>query len=963
MPLPPSPGPFYTAAAAFRTRCLATDDSLFTPGRPIWTAATAEDLYVRFVETPDVRTGVGFIAKLEGQLEGAQPATVQFAAEAVFVHLLGEADTSASTKRTHVSTMMSWYPGNLAIPNDLDAALADGIANVGVAKSRRDYQLNFLLEFVRTWKHLDEEERDRCLEDPRAFSHLVRSLPPHSASTEIDGLLHKAFPETFEAIFSGNVKRRIIAAFEKAPGVVGESDIDVALERLRGMIEPAVGRPEHFFYAPLIEPIWKSSDPGWDDFVGWAGRLFGWDGFDAQERAYKLEIADRIEAARAAFLAGAEWPEPLAEAVSRGGQNLVPWQTRDDFMAWARREPDTAASLVGTIWNDEGPNLTAFAELAPGDVLSTLSARLAIATFLLIGVDRTRYVIYRPRVYAKAAELVGHPVSTESGEDQAVYDGFLTFLDTLRLRLLAQGIPTRDRMDAQGLVWWLGGEEPPPTDWCEDDRRRFIAYRRDQPDPPSGDVPEKAWFMRGTVNGRSLVPDWVVGGFVSVGWDEIGDIAPEDIGGPDLRELLAAIRPNESPGAALGNLSRFIRLMAPGHVVVAVDGDDLFVGRVASAVTWEPDAPQGERRRRDVEWLNADEPLKRSRLRESAPRLYSRLRTLLTITDLAEDVDTVAALVGLMEIVVEPTLEAALPPATDELADSIFLTRQWLDEVLTLLRAKRQVIFYGPPGTGKTYVAQALAAHVVESGGNSELVQFHPSYAYEDFFEGYRPTGSGEAGGMAFELRPGPLRRLAADAEADPSRPYLLVVDEINRGNLAKVFGELYFLLEYRDHGIALQYSPEVEFRLPRNLFIIGTMNTADRSIALVDSALRRRFYFVPFSPTEPPLDRVLPGWLAAHGLDPEPGDLLAELNRALAQEPGIGDEFAIGPSYLMTGNGSAPRLDHAWRYAILPLLEERFFGVRDRAEVEREFGLAAIRRRLQPAVETAGEDADDPGD
>jgi len=97
MPIPPSPGPFYTAAAAFRTRCLATDDSLFTPGRPIWTAATAEDLYVRFVETPDVRTGVGFIAKLEGQLEGAQPATVQFAAEAVFVHLLGEADTSAST--------------------------------------------------------------------------------------------------------------------------------------------------------------------------------------------------------------------------------------------------------------------------------------------------------------------------------------------------------------------------------------------------------------------------------------------------------------------------------------------------------------------------------------------------------------------------------------------------------------------------------------------------------------------------------------------------------------------------------------------------------------------------------------------------------------------------------------------------------------------------------------------------
>jgi 5-methylcytosine-specific restriction protein B len=293
----------------------------------------------------------------------------------------------------------------------------------------------------------------------------------------------------------------------------------------------------------------------------------------------------------------------------------------------------------------------------------------------------------------------------------------------------------------------------------------------------------------------------------------------------------------------------------------------------------------------------------------------------------------------------------------------VFLTRQWLDEVLALLREKRQVIFYGPPGTGKTYIAQALAAHVVESGGNSELVQFHPSYAYEDFFEGYRPTGSGESGGMAFELRPGPLRRLATDAEADPSRPYLLIVDEINRGNLAKVFGELYFLLEYRDRGIALQYSPVAEFRLPRNLFIVGTMNTADRSIALVDSALRRRFYFVPFSPTEPPFDQVLPGWLAKHELEAEPAHLLAELNRALAAEPGIGDEFAIGPSYLMTGDGTPPRLDHVWRYAILPLLEERFFGVKSRAEVECQFGLATMRRRLQATVASIDEDGGEPED
>src|SRR5262249_45715645 len=146
---------------------------------------------------------------------------------------------------------------------------------------------------------------------------------------------------------------------------------------------------------------------------------------------------------------------------------------------------------------------------------------------------------------------------------------------------------------------------------------------------------------------------------------------------------------------------------------------------------------------------------------------------------------------------------------------------------------KGQVIFYGPPGTGKTYVAQELAEYVTSAGGSWQLVQFHPAYTYEDFFEGYRPKLDGQS--LGFELRWGPLRRIVKAAEDDPTHPYVLVVDEINRGNLPKIFGELYFLLEYRDRSVRLQYSPEKEFELPQNLFVIGTMNTSDRSIALVD--------------------------------------------------------------------------------------------------------------------------------
>lgn len=131
-------------------------------------------------------------------------------------------------------------------------------------------------------------------------------------------------------------------------------------------------------------------------------------------------------------------------------------------------------------------------------------------------------------------------------------------------------------------------------------------------------------------------------------------------------------------------------------------------------------------------------------------------------------------------------------------------------------------------------------------------MQFHPSYSYEDFFEGYRPVPS-EDGKVGFELRPGPFRRIVEAARQDLSMPHILIIDEINRGNLAKIFGELYFLLEYRDQSIGLLYSAgeEDDFTLPGNVFLIGTMNTADRSIALVDTAMRRRFAFMPLHPAE----------------------------------------------------------------------------------------------------------------
>ena len=296
--------------------------------------------------------------------------------------------------------------------------------------------------------------------------------------------------------------------------------------------------------------------------------------------------------------------------------------------------------------------------------------------------------------------------------------------------------------------------------------------------------------------------------------------------------------------------------------------------------------------------------------------------------------------------------DVSLPPVTPDLAAALHLPQSWLEQLFALLSEKKQLILYGPPGTGKTFVAQHVGRHIVKYGGKSRLVQFHPSYTYEDFFEGYRPKQQ-DSGALSFDLVPGALRELAQDAEQSPRVPHVLIIDEINRGNIAKIFGELYFLLEYRDESIRLQYSRNEEFTLPKNLFVVGTMNTADRSIALVDSALRRRFYFMGLIPTREPVDRVLDKWLAAHGLPPEPSALLAELNRAIDDE-----DFSIGPSYFITKDGRSPDLERIWTHAIMPLLEEHYYGTG--RDLDAEFGLTATRRRVAAAADTSETESDD---
>lgn len=239
----------------------------------------------------------------------------------------------------------------------------------------------------------------------------------------------------------------------------------------------------------------------------------------------------------------------------------------------------------------------------------------------------------------------------------------------------------------------------------------------------------------------------------------------------------------------------------------------------------------------------------------------------------------------------------------------------WLEETVDLLQRKRQLILQGPPGTGKTYVARRLA-NFVAAGGPVLLTQFHPGTSYEDFIQGLRPDPDDPA---RFIVKDGPFLQAAHIAHENPEATVVVVIDEINRGNIPAVFGELYFLLEYRDQEITLNYGGKMT--LPSNLLVIGTMNTADRSITALDAALRRRFFIRDLRPGETPVDGVLRNYLASR--EDRQGwlaELLDEANSLIVDR-----DQHIGPSHLMEETEDHAR--QSWDHSVLPTLEELYYN------------------------------------
>lgn len=410
-------------------------------------------------------------------------------------------------------------------------------------------------------------------------------------------------------------------------------------------------------------------------------------------------------------------------------------------------------------------------------------------------------------------------------------------------------------------------------------------------------------------------------GIMAIGWRELGDLSVFDNKEAIRKELQRISDDNASHKNDVAATWEFANEMKTGDVIFVKKGAHTIIGRgvVTSDYQYTPDYEVEEYCNiRTVNWTHNGEWD-----HTGHPAVVKTLTDITSYTDYVERLE--ALFIEDNDDIEE--VEATYPTySVDKFLEEVYMDRTDYNTLVGLIHAKKNVILQGAPGVGKTFAAKRLAYSIMGEKNQNRvmLVQFHQSYTYEDFIEGFRPTSVGSG----FEIKKGSFYKFCKKAEEDSENEYFFIIDEINRGNLSKIFGELFMLIENDKRGNSLQllYSDE-KFNVPSNVYIIGMMNTADRSLAMLDYALRRRFAFYTMNPGfDSEGFRNYKTKLASDKMD----KLIAcveSLNGVIAADDSLGEGFCIGHSYFCNIEEITDAvLSNIVEYELVPLLKEYWF-------------------------------------
>lgn len=434
------------------------------------------------------------------------------------------------------------------------------------------------------------------------------------------------------------------------------------------------------------------------------------------------------------------------------------------------------------------------------------------------------------------------------------------------------------------------------------------------------DVHTVRYWLYAPGEGSCMWDEFYTSGIMAIGWGEIGDLSTFDSKDAMKIKMREVIDESLSYKNAAHATWQFANEMKIGDIVFVKKGMHQIIGRGVVMSDYEYDDTRDDEYKniRQVDWThNGKWP-------------HPGQAVMKTLTDITSYTDYVEKLNSLFEDETEEDaedVEKTYPPYTKEdFLSEVFMPEEEYEKLSGILRIKKNIIIQGAPGVGKTFAAKRIAFSMmgVKDVERVMMVQIHQSYSYEDFIMGFRPSTDG------FELKRGAFYNFCKKAEIDGDNDYFFIIDEINRGNLSKIFGELFMLIENDKRGVSLQllYSDE-KFSVPKNIYIIGMMNTADRSLAMLDYALRRRFAFFEIKP-----GFTTDGFRKYRmSLENEKFDKLIacveSLNNAISNDESLGDGFCIGHSYfcnLLPDTINDQVLSGIVEYELIPLLKEYWF-------------------------------------